>query len=138
MKRPVIVKCKICGETFEKQTDTPKVGMRYFHPECYEIYLDEVNKSKMLIDSIGVMYDNWNLEPNWNKISRQLGVMLDEGFTFETLASRLLTFNNSSWFDLRKANGGIGFLRCEPFEETIISKEEAISRLASYLANIGE
>ena len=121
--------CKWCGKPFEKETDTPKVRMRYYHKECYAEYKEAKKNALAFIDKIMELYNNWGLEPNWNRIAFQLKSMLSEGKTYEVLIDRLNKYVQSPFFNLKKAKGGIGFLFYEPYDSEPITKEEAVERI---------
>ena len=121
--------CKGCGEQFEKEADTPKRGVRYYHKECFAEYIATKKKASAFIDRITELYDSWCLEPNWNRIVFQLKEMLSNGKTYEVLNDRLNKYIQSPFFDLRKARGGIGFLFYEPYDAEPITKEQAVERI---------
>ena len=121
--------CKWCGKQFEKEADTPKIRMRYCHKECFAEYIAAKKNASAFIDKIMELYDNWCLEPNWNKIAFQLKSMLSDGKTYEILTDRLNKYVQSPFFNLKKAKGGIGFLFYEPYDSEPITKEEAVERI---------
>jgi hypothetical protein len=127
--------CKWCGEQFEKEADTPKEKMRYYHKECYAEYIAAKEKALAFTDKIVELYDSWCLEPDWTKIVRQLKRMLGDGKTYEVLIDRLNKYTHSPFFDLEKAEGGIGFLFYEPYDTEPMTKEQAVERIVNDLGN---
>lgn len=128
MEKQVI--CKYCHKAFKKDGDTVKVGIRYAHKECYEEHLREIQQLKELTDAINNVYMEWEREPNWTLIVRQLEKLTNEGYTYKLLKERMDRHSKSPYFDLDRAQG-VGFLRYEPFDYkgNGISKDEAVSQL---------
>lgn len=122
--------CKYCKKSFERDGETVKIGIRYAHKECYEAHMIEIQELKELTDAISEVYKEWEREPNWTLIGRQLEKLSNEGYSYALLKQRMDRHSKSSYFDLDRAQG-VGFLRYEPFDYkgNKITKDDVVSKL---------
>lgn len=104
MARSTKVKCKYCGQTFDRAiTEFVKISNRYAHATCHNKAQAEAADLRTLTDLIKELYAP--KEPNWGLLGKQIKKYRDEGMTYMGMYYTLVYFFVVQKNDLDKGKG---------------------------------
>lgn len=108
-----LVKCPICGETFDANaTEFVMIGRRYAHKECFEkkeaAKTQEEKDKEALEKYILKLFNETRISA---KVRRQMNKYRDEdGYSYSGMLKALVYFYEIKENPIDKANGGIGII----------------------------
>ena len=113
MAKKPLVKCPICGQSFDRDLEPfEQIGRRYYHKKCCESssasYVQELKAKEDFYQYIKQLYGP---EYNFIAISKQAEKYINQyQFTYSGMLKSLKWYYEKEGHDISKSNGSIGII----------------------------